>query len=195
VSSPLNAGYWSNLYKSSDSPWDIGYVSTPLKDYFDKLHNKSISVLIPGAGNAYEAEYLIDSGFRNVYVCDYAPEPLQNFYSRCPSIKKGNLLQKDFFKLTGQFDLIVEQTFFCALERALRPAYFEKMAELLKSGGRLAGVLFNQEFEKQGPPFGGTKQEYLAYIGPAFELVVFEECNNSIKPRQGRELFFILRKK
>lgn len=192
----LNAAYWSNLYQSNDSPWDIGYASTPLKEYFDQLNNKSISVLIPGAGNAYEAEYLVDAGFRNIYVCDYAQEPLKNFYARCPAIKKGNLLHKDFFKLKGlTFDLIIEQTFFCALERNLRPAYFEKMLELLKPGGKLVGVLFNHEFEKNTPPFGGSREEYLGYVGDGFTVKVFDNCHNSIKPREGRELFFILQKK
>jgi methyl halide transferase len=167
-----NSTYWSNLYRNNDSPWDI-----------------------PGAGNAYEAEYLIDSEFRHVYVCDYAEEPLKNFYARCPRIKKGNLLHKDFFKLKGvTFDLIIEQTFFCALEKSQRPIYFQKMLELLKPGGRVAGVLFNHEFDKQGPPFGGTKEEYLGYIGDEFKIKVFDDCHNSIKPREGRELFFILEK-
>lgn len=195
MSNHLNAGYWSNLYRSNDSPWDIGYISTPLKEYFDGLEDKNMRVLIPGAGNAYEAEYLINNGFRNVYVCDYALEPLQNFYARCPSIKKGNLLNKDFFKLNGGYDLIIEQTFFCALDRLLRKNYFEKMAGLLKPGGKLAGLLFNHEFDKATPPFGGSREEYLGYLGDEWQIEVFEECRNSIKPRQGRELFFVLKKK
>ncbi|MFN5665593.1 MAG: hypothetical protein ACK461_10475, partial [Bacteroidota bacterium] len=36
-------------------------------------------ILIPGAGNAYEAGYLFQIGFQNVYICDWSPEPLQQF--------------------------------------------------------------------------------------------------------------------
>ena len=50
--------YWTNRYSKAKTGWDIGYPSTPLKTYFDQLENKDLRILIPGAGNAYEAEYL-----------------------------------------------------------------------------------------------------------------------------------------
>ena len=34
----------------------------------------------------------------------------------------------------------------------------QHMHSLLKPGGHLAGVLFNVEFEKEGPPFGEKNQ-------------------------------------
>ena len=45
--------YWSNRYEEDRTGWDIGYPSTPLKEYIDQLTDKTISILIPGAGNAY----------------------------------------------------------------------------------------------------------------------------------------------
>ena len=68
----LNLKYWNDLYLNKNDHWDIGAVSTPLKEYFGQLKNKKISILIPGAGNAYEAEYLLKKSFKNVYVCDFA---------------------------------------------------------------------------------------------------------------------------
>ena len=50
--------FWEAKYTHKLTRWDIGYISTPLKLYFDQLTNKNISILIPGAGNGYEAEYL-----------------------------------------------------------------------------------------------------------------------------------------
>jgi thiopurine S-methyltransferase len=192
----LNPEYWSELYKNNDAPWDTGSITTPLKNYFDQLTNKNISVLIPGAGNAYEAEYLVKSGFRKVYVCDYAAEPLKNLKKRCPEISADHLLHCNFFELErkSEFDLIVEQTFFCALDVSLRKKYFGKMHELLKPGGRLVGLLFVHDFGRDIPPFGGTREEYLEYIGNGFKINVFESCYNSIKPRAGRELFMNLEK-
>jgi thiopurine S-methyltransferase len=190
----LDPAYWSELYRNNDAPWDTGSITTPLKTYFDQLTDKNISILIPGAGNAYEAEYLVNSGFRNVYVCDYAAEPLENLKKRCPAIPQDHLLLSDFFELDrkNEFDLIVEQTFFCALDRSLRKKYFEKMHELLRPGGKLVGLLFEHEFGKDIPPFGGTREEYLGYLGNDFQIKVFESCYNSIKPRAGRELFMSL---
>ncbi|RYF89397.1 MAG: SAM-dependent methyltransferase, partial [Chitinophagaceae bacterium] len=100
----------------------------------------------------------------------------------------------DFFELHEQFDLIIEQTFFCALSPALRVAYVSHMYKLLKEEGKLAGLLFNRSFDG-GPPFGGSKEEYVKLFSPLFEIVTMEACYNSIAPRAGSELFFILKKK
>ena len=37
--------------------------------------------------------------------------------------------------------------------------------------------------------------EYIQLFYAKFEITVFEKCYNSIKPRQGREFFFIFEKK
>jgi len=190
----LDAEYWNRRYLENDFGWDAGAVTTPLKNYFDQLTNKNLRMLIPGAGNAYEAEYLVNHGFTNVSVCDLAEQPLLNLKQRCPAFEEEHLLHIDFFKLQGEFDLIVEQTFFCALDPALRPAYFKKMHALLKPGGRLVGVLFNDALNNNRPPFGGSRQEYEAYFKGSFHPKVFEACTSSIKPREGRELFMILEK-
>jgi len=50
--------YWTNRYNSDKTGWDLGEPSQPLTQYIDQIKNKEIKILIPGAGNAYEAEYL-----------------------------------------------------------------------------------------------------------------------------------------
>jgi len=69
------------------------------------------------------------------------------------------------------------------------------MYELLNSGGKLTGLLFNKEFEKEGPPFGGTSAEYESLFQHHFEIKILEDCYNSIQPRAGSELFFKFVKK
>lgn len=56
------------------------------------------------------------------------------------------------------------------------------------------GLLFNHEFGKDHPPYGGTKEEYLEYFNPFFQIMTFSTAHNSIKPRAGRELFINLKK-
>ena len=185
----LNADYWNTRYLTNDFAWDTGSITTPLKSYFDQLTDKNLKILIPGAGNAHEAEYLVNLGFTDVFVCDIAPAPLENLKKRCPAFKDDHLLLLDFFELQDSFDLIIEQTFFCALDPSLRKKYFTKMAQLLKPGGKLVGVLFDDVLNTDKPPFGGNKSEYLTYIGPSFKISNFEACYNSIKPRENRELF------
>ena len=105
----LNAEYWSQRYKENRLGWDIGHVSTPLKDFFDLLSNKCIDILIPGAGNAYEAEYLFKNGFQHITVLDWAQEPLDNLKKRVPDFPEKDLICEDFFKHEGKYDIIVEQ--------------------------------------------------------------------------------------
>lgn len=192
----LSADYWNTRYLHADFGWDLGAISPPLQHYFDQLINPNLKILIPGAGNAYEAEYLINKGFRHVYVCDLAPEPLKNLKERCPAIREEQLLLGDFFELQeSKFDLIVEQTFFCAIDPLKRRAYFEKMHALLNSGGKLVGLLFNDVLNSNRPPFGGNKHEYEKYFEDTFTVRTYAACHNSIKPRAGRELFINLVKK
>lgn len=192
----LDQQYWTNRYHNHETAWDAGRVTTPLKEYFDTLKNKEARILIPGSGNAYEAEYLISSGFKNIFVCDLALPPLEALKQRCPTLRSEQLIHGNFFELKNiKFDYVIEQTFFCAIDPSFRPSYFEKMSELLVSGGILAGVLFNDILNTDFPPFGGNKEEYLEYIPSDFEIVHFETCRNSIAPRAGRELFMQLKKR
>lgn len=191
--SNLNSSYWQNRYEQNQTGWDVGEITTPLKEYFDQLKDKNIRILIPGAGNAYEAEYLHRSGFTNVFVIDIATAPLQNITDRYPDFPKEHLIHGDFFDHNDSYDLIVEQTFFCALDPSLRKRYAEKMASLLNKDGKLVGLLFDRDFEG-GPPFGGCAAEYKGYFEELFRFKVFESSRNSIHPRKNTELFMILEK-
>ncbi len=190
----LNKNFWENRYKTKETGWDVGEITTPLKEYIDQIENKDLKILIPGAGNGYEFDYLISQGFKNVWVIDIAQQPLENLFKRNPNYK-NNFIQSDFFELNGQFDLILEQTFFCALEPNLRSKYVDKMYSLLIEKGKIFGLLFDFELTEVGPPFGGCKEEYLGLFKERFNIKVLENAYNSIKPRTGRELFFIFEKK
>jgi methyl halide transferase len=109
------------------------------------LNNKDLSILIPGAGNAYEAEYLFNQGFKNVFVMDISAIPLHNFKERIPTFPDNQLIEANFFEHSGQYDLILEQTFFCSFEptQENRQFYGEKMAQLLKPKGKLVGLWFD----------------------------------------------------
>jgi thiopurine S-methyltransferase len=189
----LNSEFWNERWLADETQWDIGYPSPAITAFADKIQDKSIRILIPGCGNAYEAEYLHDKGFTNVFVVDYAAEALRRFAARVPSFPKVHLLESDFFALQhGTFDLIIEQTFFCAIDPPLRTQYADKMKELLHKNGVLCGLLFTDTKGAAGPPFNGTPEEYQKLFGPRFTIRTLEPCTNSIKPREGRELWFDL---
>ncbi len=191
----MNKEFWEEKYKEGRTGWDVGHISTPLKVYIDQLKNKDLKILIPGAGNSYEAEYLYRNGFKNVSILDIAEEPLENFRKRFPSFPESKIINKNFFEAEEKYDLILEQTFFCALPVESREKYARKAWNLLKENGQLVGLFFDFELTENGPPFGGSKEEYLTYFSPYFKIDILEHCYNSIKPREGNELFFKFIKK
>lgn len=191
----FDKSYWQDRWENSQTGWDIGYPSTPLTEYIDQLKNTDLKILIPGCGNAYEGEYLIKKGFKNTYLIDIAPAAFKNLQKRFPDFPEENMILGDFFEHSEKYDLIFEQTFFCALSPKLRRAYAEKMHQLLNENGRLVGLLFNTPLFNDHPPFGGNKEEYLPLFEDLFEILHFEPAHNSIKPRAGTELFIELKKK
>ena len=191
----LDKNYWNDRYLHGSTGWDIGHISTPLKEYFDQLTNKELRILIPGCGNAYEAEYLVEKGFKNVFLIDWSEIALNNFKKKTHRLPDSHIFCEDFFKYKGQYDIISEQTFFCAIEPSERAHYAKKVHELLLPAGKLVGLLFDDPLYDDRPPFGGNKVEYVKYFEPSFEFKVFERAYNSIQPRMGRELFILMVKK
>lgn len=186
--------YWDNRYQTNTMGWDMGEVSPPLKAYIDQLTDKNIRILIPGCGNAYEAEYLLQKGFTDITIIDIAPTLVNNLKKKHINNSAIKIVLTDFFEYKGEYDLILEQTFFCAINPDLRSNYKDKMLSLLSTKGKLVGLLFNKEFEDEGPPFGGIKSDYEKLFKSGFELKVFGECYNSFHKRQNTELFLILKK-
>lgn len=191
---------WEKRWQTGQTGWDLGAASPPLTAYADQIPpaKRHLRVLIPGCGNGYEALHLLQHGFTDITMVDIAPTAVERLRQQLDAHKPDWEMQlrpvcTDFFTLEGPFDLILEQTFFCALDPALRPDYVLKMHDLLAPGGTLAGVLFDREFEG-GPPFGGDAAEYEALFQPRFHIRTLALCYNSIAPRAGSEVFFILKR-
>lgn len=187
--------YWEFKWKNGQTGWDIGHLSPPIQHYIDTISDKETKILIPGAGSSYEGEYLHQNEFKNTHLLDYSPLPFEQLLKRCPDFPKGNLINKNFFDHSGKYKLIFEQTFFSAIQPSERVKYANKMHELLEENGLLVGLLFSIDFGNSHPPFGGSKEEYVQLFSPLFHIEKIESSYNSIAPRQGSELFFILRKK
>ena len=189
-----NPDYWNNRYESRQTGWDLGEASPPIYQYFQQVEKKDIAILIPGCGFGYETEVLLAMGFKNITLIDVAELPVANLrdkYRNNPDIK---IIQGNFFEHEGHYNVIIEQTFFCAIEPALRADYVEKCHNLLAEKGRIIGLLFDRQFDG-GPPYGGHANEYKGLFGKYFEIKKMEPCYNSVGPRAGNELFVILIRK
>jgi len=192
----LDKDFWDKQWQSKQTAWDIGYASTPIVNYFNSLQNKNYNILIVGCGNAYEAEYLLSNGFKNITIIDIAPTVISQLLQKFEKYIGNELciIVGDFFKHSGKYDIIIEQTFFCALNLNLRTNYRDKMHELLNDNGKIVGLLFNRSFE-QNPPFGGSEEEYKLLFQEKFFIQKMEECTESIPQRAGTELWIELIKK
>lgn len=187
--------YWENRWQNADTSWDIGFASPAIVKYMETYSNKDAAILIAGCGNAYEAEFLLNNGFSNITLIDIAPNAVKILSEKFKQNKEITVLCEDFFTHQGKYDLMIEQTFFCAINPDLRSQYVTKSHELLTEKGKIMGVMFNTEFSSDGPPFGGNIEEYKTLFQEFFIIEKMEACYNSILPRQGREVFVELIKK
>ena len=191
----LDQSFWNSRWENQQIGWDIGTASPAIITFMAQYPDKHAAILIPGCGNAYEADWLLQNGFTNITLIDIAPKAvalLQEKYADKPEIK---VILGDFFDHQGRYDLMIEQTFFCAIDPSLRTKYVAQSSALLKPSGKIIGMLFNTNFEKAGPPFGGNTSEYQALFETDFSIKTMENCYNSIKPRANTEVFINFVKK
>ncbi|HOY15549.1 MAG TPA: methyltransferase domain-containing protein [Saprospiraceae bacterium] len=187
----LDSTYWNSRYIEENTPWDIGYPSPALVSYLKSQVKPGCKILIPGAGKAYEATWLIETmDHFELTIVDLSIDLVDKLKVKFQNFANVEVICLDFFELEGKYDLILEQTFFCAIDPSLRNQYLAKMKSLLSPGGKLAGLLFNVEFEKAGPPFGGSSVEYVNAFNQYFSEYFIDYFPNSIPQRSGNEIFF-----
>jgi len=190
--------FWTDRYIERDAPWDLNHISKPLKDYIDQVENKDAKILVPGAGPGYELSYLHQKGFKNAYYLDFSEKAAQEFALKEKDFPPNHILVDDFFEHLGLYDLVLEQTFFCAFEpsETARRKYVQKMYELLKPGGRLVGLWWSFPLKpgQEDPPYGGSREEYERLFSEKFTILQLEECYNSEPERMGKEYFCIFEK-
>lgn len=189
--------YWNDRYNNNDVGWDIGKVSHPIKQWFDHESDISKKILIPGAGRGFEVGYAYEIGFKNVYYLDFSNSASQKFKKQFPNFPKSQIITDNFFNLSNYnnyFDIIIEQTFFCAISPNKRVQYINKNFELLRKNGKIIGLLFNINLNEKSPPFGGTKESYELLFKAKFNILKIETCYNSVSPRANNELWISMEK-
>ncbi len=190
----LDQDYWNTRWENQTTGWDIGYASPAIVDYMKTCQSKDAAILIPGCGNAYEAEAMLKLGFTNITLLDIAPKSVEILQNKFKDLAYITVIGGDFFQHQASYDLIIEQTFFCAIAPIKRSDYAKKMQEILKVNGKLVGLLFDRKFEQQGPPFGGSPSEYRSIFKDYLEIIKMEQSTNSIAPRAKQELWIEMRK-
>ena len=186
--------YWNERYQSQDTPWTLNTISPPIQYFFENLgKEKKYKILIPGAGLGFEAQFLHKLG-HEVHIVDISEHAILAFKKKFPGIPVNQIHCENYFEHLDLYDFIVEQTFFCALSPDLRENYVKHTRKLLLPKGRLIGLLFDDVGSCTNPPFRANRNEYQNFFEESFHILKLETCYNSIKPRQGNELFFIFEK-
>lgn len=192
---PAEAAFWDVRYRERFTPWDAGAVPAELRAFVEKNPAPG-RVLVPGCGHAHDVRFLSESGWE-VDGIDFSPEAVEAAKPVLgPFANRVRLA--DFFGVlvSGSYGGLYERAFLCALPRSLWPAYAQRVATLVKSGGILAGYFFIDPAQPKGPPFALRDQEELdALLSPNFTREYDVPASSSIPVFAGRERCQIWRRK
>jgi SAM-dependent methyltransferase len=191
-------GDWQGHYDSDDLRWDIGEVAPPFVRLWQERKLVPGKAIVPGCGRGHEVVFLAEQGFQVTGV-DFAPGAVDLL--KC-SLSQRNLnatvLNQNFFDLDSShdqtYDLMLEQTFFCAILPDHRPLYVETVKRILKPGGRLVG-LFYETGEEGGPPFNTTEGDIRAHFSGSFKVESLHKTPLSTERRKDKELLGVLIRK
>lgn len=153
---------WNKAYEEDDTPWDKGYASPPLAEFFEARRIAG-SVLVPGCGTGHDVRLLAEQG-AEVIGLDVAPGAVQKAET-FPRISNEGYILGDFLdpgpEHIARYDWVVEHTCLCAIEPVERAAYAEALARVLKPGGYYLAVFYREVSGRSsgGPPYPISREE------------------------------------
>jgi len=182
---PEHPDFWCKRFGEGVTPWDAGKVPDAFADFISR-QPLPLNTLIPGCGSAWEAAHLADIGWQ-VTALDFSPAAIEKAREILGSAPV-DLVCADFFTFVPArpIGLIYERAFLCALPRKLWDDWSRRIAELLPSGGILAGFFFVCE-QPKGPPFGILPDQLSQLLAPNFTLLEDAPVSDSIPVFAGRE--------
>jgi thiopurine S-methyltransferase len=182
---PEHPDFWCKRFGEGVTPWDAGKVPDAFADFISR-QPLPLNTLIPGCGSAWEAAHLADIGWP-VTALDFSPVAIEKAREILGSAPV-DLVCADFFTFVPArpIGLIYERAFLCALPRKLWDDWSRRIAELLPSGGILAGFFFVCE-QPKGPPFGILPDQLTELLAPNFTLLEDAPVSDSIPVFAGRE--------
>ena len=189
---------WQQHYDEDDLGWDLGQVAPPFVNLFESKIIFPGKTLVPGCGRGHEVIFLAENGFE-VTAVDFSLGAINHLKPTVQERKlKCEILHMNFFEMdavhNGTFDMVIEQTFFCAISPEQRTSYVSTVARALKQGGMLAG-LFYHTGEEGGPPFNTTREDIVKYFSDSFEIRQLTKAEDSAERRKNKEWLVILVKK
>jgi hypothetical protein len=183
---PATPEFWNVRFDANFTPWDQRGVPQSLRDYL-LTHPQPQKVLIPGCGAANEVKHFLDCNWAPTAI-DFSPAAVAQARALLGPLA-SHVREDDFFGdaiRPGDFDVIYERAFLCALPRRLWADWATRVAELIPHSGRLIGFFFDDDNPK-GPPFGLQRGELEQLLSPAFKLLEKKIPPDSIPVFAGKE--------
>lgn len=187
----VDENYWEVRYQTRDMPWEKGAPSPGLVDFLaDHPDLPRGKVCVPGCGTGHDARAWARAGFP-VFGFDIAPSAIR---LAAEATRQAGLTAE--FRLADflsdeppfQFDWLFEHTLFCAIQPEQRDDYVQAVLRWLKPGGQYLAVNYLIP-DREGPPFGTTRDEQWQRFSPHFELNA-EWVPKSYPNRVGLERMF-----
>ena len=173
-------------------PWDAGGVPAALRKFLTR-EPAGRRVLVPGCGSGYEVRAFADAG-HEVVAIDFSAAAIEAAQHVLGELGRV-VVRGDFFAHSlGEYDLVYERAFLCALPRPLWPRWAARVAEVIRPGGRLAGFFYWSD-DGRGPPFGLKPGELESLLAPAFDRTEDASVIDSIPVFAGRERWQIWRRR
>jgi len=192
----VSRDYWEQRYLAEDMPWEKGAPSPGLVDFLAAHRDLTgQTVCVPGCGTGHDAREWAKADFR-VYGYDLAPSAIRLSAERTQEAGlKAEFHFGDFLRDEPPFlfDWVFEHTLFCAIDPGERELYVAAALRWLKPGGQYLAVNYLIP-DRDGPPFGTTRDELIERFAPHFSLLS-EWVPRSYPNRTGLELMMWWRKK
>ncbi|MBX2988387.1 MAG: methyltransferase domain-containing protein [Bdellovibrionaceae bacterium] len=186
------SGDWNQIYHDEQRPgWDLGEPAPALKDMYPRLRLPKCRILVPGCGEGHDAAYLAHEG-HFVTGVDFSPEAIERARGRYGHLPNLKFIVADLFQLGPEhdaaYDVIFEQTCYCAIDPGRRPELVKRWQRWLAPNGHLMGVFFAMH-KPSGPPYGGSEWELRERLRKGFRFLFWGRWQKSVPSRQGKELF------
>ncbi len=189
---------WQGHYDSNDLGWDLEQVAPPFIKLWQEEKLPLGKVLVPGCGRGHEVVFLAENGFE-VTAIDFSKGAVTYLEKTLRERNlNGRVLYQDFFDMDGShdgyYDLVLEQTFFCAIPPRLRNDYVLNVARMLKSEGTLVGLFYHTD-QEGGPPYNTTREDIESFFSEKFEIQQLAKTPLSAEQRKDKEWLGILKKR
>lgn len=190
--------FWTEKYLDPQTQpgWDLKGPHPALEHILPQIKISKTRILVLGCGRGHDCAYLAQKGHlvTGIDFSEAAIKDAQELYGNIPGLK---FVKVDAFhlpeKFRSQYDLVLEHTFYCAVEPSRRNEVLRVWKECLTEGGFLLGIFFILDSIEM-PPFGSTEWELRERLKSSFQFLFWNRWHGPSTRSQGAELIIYARR-